>query len=538
MILLALLFATVTTPYAPPTYACNGSTAVFTVNFPYLSAGDVVLTSATAGGTSTTLAQGTDYTLSVSSTSSTATATLAVPGTTCPTGNQLKIFRNTAKTQPYSFRQQTSFNPALFELAYDRQAMISQETAVGTAASGDISLATVLIPGTTTAVNLSSLLAGSPIPAKAFGVNCDGSDEHLRIQQCVTSATQCLMPPSTNCNQGTTTITVPTGHRWLGHGKQSTAVNYSGTACQAVYDGNDGGGAEKIRFNQTNTAGTVKGLCITNATGATLRLSFPEVMIVGATSPPTAGAYCVYGHSTTGSSNYYHLFTQLVTLNCDRGVELLGETGSGGVNAWWFNGYSSNANRIGFMTDNVAGDTFVQGHCNASGTTFDQHCVTLGDGTHNSNGNVTITVSDQSSNPNAYNVNLTNPSSNNFTIDINESSVASVFTSNSTNNYFGTKAVGVASQHTFLPDLNLGNGLGGTTGLFNSTFIVARLAATTAAGGGTVVLTAGSGTVTVASGARCVCSDTTAVNICRASVSSTTLTLTGTGTDAVSYFCY
>lgn len=538
MILLALLLAVVTSPYAPPTYACNGSAAIFTVNFPYLVNTDVVLTSTTAGGVSTTLAQGTDYTLNLSSSSSTALATLANPASTCPTGNQLKVFRRTDKTQPYSFRMQTSFNPALLELAYDRQLMITQETALGTVANGDISQATVLIPGTTTAVNISSLLAGSPIAAKAFGVTCDGSDEHLRIQQCLTSATQCLLPALTSCNSGATTIIVPTGHRLVGHGKQSTTLTYTGTGCAITFDNNDGGGMEKMRVNVTNAAATVHNICVTNAVGPTLRLSFPEIMAVGASNPPVAGAYCVYGHSTTGNSLYYNLFTQLVTLNCDRGVELLGETGSGGVNAWWFTGYSSNANRIGFMTDNVSGDTYVQGHCNASGTTYDQHCVTLGDSVHNSNGNVVLTVSDQSSSANAYNVNLTNPSSNNFVVDINESSVASVFTSNSTNSFFATKAVGVASQHTFLPDLNLGNGLGGTTGLFNSTFIVARLVATTTAGGGTVALTAGSAAVTVASGARCVCSDTTAVNACKASVASTTLTLTGTGTDTVSYFCY
>lgn len=466
MILLALLFATVTTPYVPPTYACNGSTAVFTVNFPYLASADVVLTSTTAGGAATTLTQGTDYTLSVSSTSSTALATLAAPGTTCPTGNQLKIFRNTAKTQPYSFRQQTSFNPALFELAYDRQAMISQETAVGTAASGDISLATVLIPGTTTAVNLSNLLAGAPIPAKAFGVNCDGSDEHLRIQQCATSATQCLLPPINNCSLGSTTLTIPTGHRLLGHGKQSTTLFYSGTGCATSFDNNDGGGMEKIHISATNTAATVRNLCITNAIGPTLRLSFPEVMLVGAQNPPATGAYCVFMNSTTGNSLYYNLFTQLVTLRCDRGVEMLAGAGTGGVNANWFTAYSSNGNVTGTYMDGLSGDNYVQGHCNASGTSFTQTCAVVGNGTLTSSGNELHLVSDTGGSWGSV-FNLQNHAVNSFIWSDNESSGTDTFAADSSNTLFSSAAAGVAQRHAFIPDLIAG----GTSNFGSSLFI-------------------------------------------------------------------
>lgn len=51
-----------------------------------------------------------------------------------------------------------------------------------------------------------------------------------------------------------------------------------------------------------------------------------------------------------------------------------------------------------------------------------------------------------------------------------------------------------------------------------------------------VTLSAGSGTATVSSGAFCVCSSTTA-NPAHCSVSGTTLTVTGTGTDVVNYIC-
>lgn len=55
---------------------------------------------------------------------------------------------------------------------------------------------------------------------------------------------------------------------------------------------------------------------------------------------------------------------------------------------------------------------------------------------------------------------------------------------------------------------------------------------------GTITLAAGTGTATVYSGARCVCTDSTANASVRCAVSSTTLTATGTGTDVIAYLCF
>lgn len=63
-----------------------------------------------------------------------------------------------------------------------------------------------------------------------------------------------------------------------------------------------------------------------------------------------------------------------------------------------------------------------------------------------------------------------------------------------------------------------------------------RVSATT--GGGTITLAAGSGTATVFSGARCVCTDTTANASVKCAVSGTTLTATGTATDVIAYLCF
>lgn len=55
---------------------------------------------------------------------------------------------------------------------------------------------------------------------------------------------------------------------------------------------------------------------------------------------------------------------------------------------------------------------------------------------------------------------------------------------------------------------------------------------------GTKTLAAGAGTTTVATGARCVCTDTTAAAAVKCSVSGTTLTFAGTTTDVIAYFCF
>lgn len=55
---------------------------------------------------------------------------------------------------------------------------------------------------------------------------------------------------------------------------------------------------------------------------------------------------------------------------------------------------------------------------------------------------------------------------------------------------------------------------------------------------GTITLSSGTGTATVASGAKCVCTDTTAQNVVQCAVATTTLTASGIASDVIAYHCF
>src|SRR4051812_7761934 len=126
---LIALLAMVNIPNPSVSYACDGVTATYAVTFPYLANTDLVTTTTTAGGVTSTLTQGTDWSVNLSSTSTTATLTVNVPATKCPAGNVLKISRTVSNTQPYSFKAQTQYNQTLHETAYDRLEMQIQQLA-------------------------------------------------------------------------------------------------------------------------------------------------------------------------------------------------------------------------------------------------------------------------------------------------------------------------------------------------------------------------------------------------------------------------
>jgi hypothetical protein len=284
-----------------------------------------------------------------------------------------------------------------------------------------------------------------------YGARCDGSDEHLAIQACITGSWECLLPGGRTCSAGSTTLTVPTGHSIVGRGMQASVLQHAGGGCGVTFEHNDGGGARGVKFSNTGVGATSRGLCLLNVTGPTLRLSFEDVMVVSDQSAaPVAGSYGVFIHSTTTNSMYYSDFRHLVTLGWDRGVESLGDAGLGGANANWFSAYSSNANVSGFYFDTLSSDNWVQGHCNASGTAYAQTCIVLGDGVNGTQaGNTTMMASDQGASGQGFVVSAT--AVNDFVFSASESSVADQLLGDSTTFILDSKPLAGSGRNFYSP---------------------------------------------------------------------------------------
>jgi hypothetical protein len=118
--------ATVSTTTSTISYACNSSTTVFPVPFPFFTSGDLVVSNAPAGNTPITLHAGSDFTVSGGN-GSTGTLTTIDGYSPCATGNTLTIARNILLTQPTPFSTQGSFSPKAHEKAFDRLTMGSQQ---------------------------------------------------------------------------------------------------------------------------------------------------------------------------------------------------------------------------------------------------------------------------------------------------------------------------------------------------------------------------------------------------------------------------
>lgn len=166
--LLAALLAVVNSPYAPPTYACNGIQATFVVAFPYRDQTDLVLTSSAVG----VLALTTDYTVSLVSSTTTALVTLTNPAVRCPSGT-LKITRVTRPPQKYAFGQQTKINTQMLETSSDAIVYQIQEAAevAGTGSGGGTVSASTPLTGTGAAANpldFDYSVAGSWSGAQSF----------------------------------------------------------------------------------------------------------------------------------------------------------------------------------------------------------------------------------------------------------------------------------------------------------------------------------------------------------------------------------
>ena len=148
-------FATVDATPPTITYSCNGASTAFVVPFTFQHAGDLVVsTYAVVGGTHT-LSLGTDYAVQgVGSSYGGTIITTVAPAS----GMTITIIRLVSETQPFSFRSQSYYNPALHEQAFDWLEYQIQQVSASFGGT-----ATSLAPG--------ALFADSPIVG-------DGSASH------------------------------------------------------------------------------------------------------------------------------------------------------------------------------------------------------------------------------------------------------------------------------------------------------------------------------------------------------------------------
>lgn len=228
-IILALL-AVVNVSNSSVTYACNGVTATYQVNFPYLASTDLVVTSTTVGGSVTTLTPGTDWSVNFASTSSTATLTLTNPAVKCSNTNVLKIARRRLLTQPYGFRAQGVYNQALHEAAYDSLEMQIQQV--------NQAVLDVINPTFTTINNNASVLGIAPqvvrtllsklkdlVSVKDYGAQGDcATDDTPFFVAALADAKTVYVPDPTVCYRLTSTVGIPADTMLWGNSKRSTKI--------------------------------------------------------------------------------------------------------------------------------------------------------------------------------------------------------------------------------------------------------------------------------------------------------------------------
>jgi hypothetical protein len=193
-------------------YTGNGATTSFVVPFNFQHASDLVV-SKTVTGTTTILVLGTDYSVQgVGSSYGGAVAMVVAP----IAGSTLKIIRLVAETQPFSFRSQSYYNPALHEQAFDWLEYQVQQITAAQADGGTFGgVATSLAPG--------ALLDDSPITG-------DGSSgSHLGF------------------NYGTT-------NRWSGLNNFTQSVSMDAGLSATGIAGIDGG---VVAWGGSTTAGVV-----------------------------------------------------------------------------------------------------------------------------------------------------------------------------------------------------------------------------------------------------------------------------------------
>lgn len=460
---LMYLLAVVNAPYTPSVYACSGATYV--ANFPYLAKADLVVTGSATG----LLALTTDYTVNLSSSSTTGTVTLLNSAVTCPNGGTITITRNTLKeNQPTSFRQQINLNQAVYETSFDRAAMQTQE--LNATQSG------------VTPANLLSLL---------------GTENTW-------TAKQTYLP---SVNNKTAIVCTGTGTQ---PGVSATGGGTNGVG--GVFHGTGNGDGA-----QFTAPGTGNGITVSSSAG--------------------------YGGVFTGGANFDGLDSS-GGLNGDGIRGTSGITGGVGVR-----GYSGAANGTGIDGTGSGSGQGVRGNGGGSsgsggyfvgggpgGIGVQALGVGIDAGGYFSGGSTSgIGAVGNGGTPNGDGLNGHGVGSGRGLLAVGGASgTAGVFTANST-------SAPVAAEINLVPlakdPTTTVAGDMWITQSPTSTFAVVLPSGNLHMTGGQCAL--GTSCAGIAVGAsRCVCSDQTAIAACKALVTGTSLTITGTGADVINYFCF
>lgn len=101
------------------TYVGNGAGTAYAITIAFSKPADIKVSTAAAGQTLIQLTNGIEYTI---------VGTNVILATALPNGNTLRIERTTPRTQETAFQSYGLFYPAVHEAAFDKQALIAQES--------------------------------------------------------------------------------------------------------------------------------------------------------------------------------------------------------------------------------------------------------------------------------------------------------------------------------------------------------------------------------------------------------------------------
>lgn len=236
---------TVSTSYAPLTYAGNDATTAFSVTWPFFTGTLVVTLIVDSTGVETVKSLTTHYTVSGGTGSTGLPATGTVTMLTAPaTGETLRIERSTARTQASTWAENDAFPQATVEAMADKAILIAQEADY---VANRAIKQTVAEYGTNGALALPEASASSYLGWNAGGTaleNKDGAEYTITIGTVTTGAagTSASATITGTAEAGVLNLTIPRGDAGAsGAGTGDVVGPVSATAnAIALFDGTSG----------------------------------------------------------------------------------------------------------------------------------------------------------------------------------------------------------------------------------------------------------------------------------------------------------